>query len=379
MKQSIVINASGNSNWIGGLYYLKNIVFELSQNHTVTSHYRLILFTVRKNFNIFKSLRKENVKIIVVHGGVLSKVEKVFLSFLYNARFSYYGTNSRLDNKLNIVTINWIPDFQHKHLSNLFNEYELKQRDKEFTRIANSSEPLILSSNDCLNDFRKFYSETKKNVYVIPFVSYIDDEIKGINESFENSVLKKYNLEKNQYVYIPNQFWKHKNHIMVLKAVKEFFKHNDSKVKFIFTGKMFDQRNQDYIESLKEMFNYSCFQGKVYNLGFIDRKEQLVIMKDAKYLIQPSLFEGWGTVLEDAKVLDKTLLLSDIPVHREQKSNKCILFDPQNHLELEKLIELENKKNHFSDIDDGVKDMYIRAKIYSRGFEKLLNDCGGLK
>ena len=76
----------------------------------------------------------------------------------------------------------------------------------------------------------------------------------------------------------------------------------------------------------------------VDNLGLIERREQIVIMKNAHFLIQPSLFEGWGTVVEDAKVLDKTIILSDIEVHREQKNHKCVLFNPYDAGELAELI-----------------------------------------
>jgi len=35
--------------------------------------------------------------------------------------------------------------------------------------------------------------------------------------------------------------------------------------------------------------------------------------------VQPSLFEGWSTVVEDARALGKPIVLSDIPVHLEQQ------------------------------------------------------------
>jgi hypothetical protein len=35
-------------------------------------------------------------------------------------------------------------------------------------------------------------------------------------------------------------------------------------------------------------------------------------------VLQPSLFEGWSTVVEDVKAMGRPLFLSDIPVHLEQ-------------------------------------------------------------
>jgi glycosyltransferase involved in cell wall biosynthesis len=38
-------------------------------------------------------------------------------------------------------------------------------------------------------------------------------------------------------------------------------------------------------------------------------------------VIQPSLFEGWSTVVEDAKAIGRPLIVSDLPVHKEQTEN----------------------------------------------------------
>ena len=56
-------------------------------------------------------------------------------------------------------------------------------------------------------------------------------------------------------------------------------------------------------------------------------------------IIQPSYFEGWSTVVEDAKAMNQFVIASDIAVHKEQlKVNYC-LFDPKNDQELAEKIE----------------------------------------
>jgi hypothetical protein len=50
-------------------------------------------------------------------------------------------------------------------------------------------------------------------------------------------------------------------------------------------------------------------------VGFIDRAEQTMLLKNAISIVQPSLFEGWSTVVEDAKALNQYMILSDIPVN----------------------------------------------------------------
>jgi glycosyltransferase involved in cell wall biosynthesis len=90
-------------------------------------------------------------------------------------------------------------------------------------------------------------------------------------------------------------------------------------------------------------------------LGFIERKEQLLLMKSSISVIQPSLFEGWSTVVEDAKAMSKHIILSSLEVHREQLNENVIFFKPDNEKELAEII------------SESVENMPVEKKIdYTR-------------
>ena len=69
-------------------------------------------------------------------------------------------------------------------------------------------------------------------------------------------------------------------------------------------------------------------------LGVIPRDHQILLMSHSLAVIQPSKFEGWSTVVEDAKSLQAQLILSNIPVHQEQMEDKGFYFSPDNVEEL---------------------------------------------
>jgi glycosyltransferase involved in cell wall biosynthesis len=50
-------------------------------------------------------------------------------------------------------------------------------------------------------------------------------------------------------------------------------------------------------------------------------------------LINPSLFEGWSTTVEEAKSLGVPMLLSGIALHREQAGTRAQYFDPHSEFE----------------------------------------------
>lgn len=376
MKKKILIDATGSASWIGGLYYKKNIIFSLLNNRKICQKYNLVLVTEPENISSFSDFA-DDIEIISLakQKNKIRKIKILLICLKKSCKF-IFPSGGKVFTYFGISSIRWIPDFQHNHFPEFFPPEDVAARNADYRSVAESSIPLVLSSQNCLRDFKKYYPSDKTNIYVVPFVSYIEPIIKKLTNDRRTEILKKHGIANKKYVCIMNQFWKHKNHIIVLQAMQNYYtKRPESEFYFVFTGKMEDYRNQEYIKSLKQIMEENTVAPHIKMLGFIDREEQLAVMSGAEYVIQPSLFEGWGTVVEDAKVLDKTVLLSDIPVHREQKSEKCILFDPYDAEKLAELIEAENEKEHIDDIKAGVEDMYVRAEKYSKEFERLLRDA----
>jgi glycosyltransferase involved in cell wall biosynthesis len=151
-------------------------------------------------------------------------------------------------------------------------------------------------------------------------------------------LLEKFGLAA-PYFICPNQFWKHKNQIVVLEAVCQL-KNKGIDVTVAFTGKTEDYRNPGYYDGLKDYVEANKLRDRVRFLGFIDRLEQLQLMKYSLAIIQPSHFEGWSTVVEDAKAMNKALIVSNINVHREQLGgSSAFFFDPSNASDLSMLME----------------------------------------
>jgi len=131
-----------------------------------------------------------------------------------------------------------------------------------------------------------------------------------------SELLTKYNLP-DQYYICSNQFWRHKNHKTVLEAIA-VLKQRGITVTIAFTGKEHDSRYPGYFEELQAKALELNVVENIKFLGFISREDQLALMKHSVAVIQPSLFEGWSTVVEDAKSLNVPIICSDLDVHKEQ-------------------------------------------------------------
>lgn len=377
MKKAILLKALGGKDWIGGLYYVKNMAFQLLSNSYIAKHYRIVILTTTESVSLFDDLEGD-VKIVKSRfsKGILAAVEKVLVFKANHVKIAFPFEKDMA--KVGVKSIAWIPDFQHNHYPQFFTQNDIDSRDKRFSSFADSQFPLVLSSRDCYDDFKQFYHPQNENVSVVHFVSYIASNIQRIVQGKANETLKKYGLDQMRYTCVMNQFWKHKNHLIVLEALKKYYSQNpDSQLKVVFTGMLRKDRDVEYAQKIQDLIDDKDLQNRIIMLGFIDRDEQIAIMMGADFIIQPSLFEGWGTVVEDAKVLDKTILMSNIKVHREQKNEKCILFNPHDAEELAMLLNQEYMKEHFDDVQRGIRDMQERAKAYSAAFEELIKRIEG--
>ncbi|RWM80807.1 MAG: glycosyltransferase [Mesorhizobium sp.] len=63
------------------------------------------------------------------------------------------------------------------------------------------------------------------------------------------------------------------------------------------------------------------------HLGLIPYDDVVALIGAADYLLNPSHFEGWSTTVEETKSLGTPMLLSDIPLHREQ-APESLFFAP---------------------------------------------------
>jgi glycosyltransferase involved in cell wall biosynthesis len=225
--------------------------------------------------------------------------------------------------------IYWIPDFQEKYYPDFFSQAERDAREEKTLKLTSSaSTTVVFSSETAFSDLKRYYPNYKNKTRVMRFASILP----SFKELDLTGILAKYGIGK-PYFISPNQFWVHKNHQVILEATLEL-KTKGIDFLVLFTGKESDYRCPQYTDDLKAFVTEHQLGDHVKFLGFIDRKEQLLLMKNAISIIQPSLFEGWSTVVEDTKAINHRLLLSNLSVHREQIASNVVFFDPRNAKEL---------------------------------------------
>jgi glycosyltransferase involved in cell wall biosynthesis len=213
----------------------------------------------------------------------------------------------------------WITDFQHAALPELFSREELEIRQRGMAEIAGRNAVLVLSSRAALRDFQRLFPGAAIRPRVWSFCS----PLRAVNGSVDP--ITRYRLPR-KFLYLPNQFWVHKDHLTVFKALR-LLKSKGMQVPMVCTGLENDPRQPRHMERLREFVSAADLESQVRFLGMVPREHQVEIFRHAAAVVQPSLFEGWSTVVEDAKALGRPILLSDLAVHQEQvEDERASLF-----------------------------------------------------
>lgn len=365
MRKNIGLLFRNDENWIGGTYYILNLIHAIKRLPENKLPQLFLICETEIDFNTV--VKETGYKFLVPVIYKINTHEKpgFFKSRKFKKLFSSIDLVFPYPFKDDQLIANvkrkifWVGDFQEKYLPDFFSPQAIENREKINQKIAASGGEVVFSSSNAMEDFDRFYSGHTCKKYLLNFavthpnITKVDPE----------KVKAKYEV-KSPYFISPNQFWIHKNHHLIIDAIKKMVD-SGKDVCLIFTGKEYDYRYPEYTDQLKKKVEEYGLQKQIRFLGFIDRLDQLVLMKNAEAVVQASLFEGWSTVVEDAKALNSYIILSDIPVHREQSPTNVCWFDPHS---VDSLIDTMAKSKPAL----MVNDYSLNKMKYINQFEKII-------
>ncbi len=243
--------------WVAGSYYILNLLQALKTLPTEKQP-QIILFTDRiedqqrieklgyqwlihkkyiPEFNAFEKIINKFSRVINHKNWIEKRMNDSDVDYIFIQRRSW-----ETDLLSNSKKIFWIPDCQELMMPELFFKRELEGRKHVYNEIITAKSKILFSSNAALNDFKSFYPQASNAMFVVNFAV--------VHPNFEDISIDelkvKYNISGNYFI-VPNQFWVHKNHKVVLDAALELRK-TQANFKIIFTGKENDFRAPELIQ-----------------------------------------------------------------------------------------------------------------------------------
>ena len=365
-------NFSKNS-WLGGVVYLKNLFEGINEIKNIKIKPVIItdnnctkddlssfggLEVIKSNLFNRSNLNRIINKIIIIFFGKNILVQ----NFLKKHDIKIMSHFSILGKKSKIPSIYWQPDFQEVN-----NPKYISFKRKFFRRLniylfSNHSYKVLLSSNTVRKELKKInFNAYKKSIVLRPTFSNIPVK------SFKSKMYLKQKFDiKNKYFFLPNHFWTHKNHVLILQSLIDLKKNNKiHNIQIICTGLFNDYRNPNHKKKIIKIIKNNNLENNFRILGIVNFDELMSLMKYSVAVINPSKSEGWSSTVEQAKSMGKFVLLSDLPVHKEQNPDRSFYFKVNDHLALsQKLYNLNEKFSYKKD------NIFIKKSFYQTKYKK---------
>ena len=323
----------GGKNWTGGQNYLLNLlgvlvryqatmiipVLFVGDDHDVTaSPFQAIAGLEVVRTSCLNLARRKSALLQAMVWGKDSCMVRKFKQHRIDLVFEsaqFFGW------RLDMPTIAWIPDFQHRGLPHLFSRGAWWKREIGFRAQVAAGRVIMLSSDDARRACERFYPSTRGRTRTVHFAIPPGAQI---TYSQARATADTYNLPE-AFIFMPNQFWRHKNHTLVLDALT-ILKQRGKHIVIAASGKQADPRDPGYFPDFVTALQKNELKQSFRLLGLIPYPHLIPLMRSCTVMLNPSLFEGWSTTVEEARAIGTPMLLSDLEVHREQMGEQATYF-----------------------------------------------------
>lgn len=297
----------------------------------------------------------------------------IFERFLRAHRVDVLSHSGYLGRRCSIPSLAWIPDFQELHYPGFFSEPERAARALNALRCSRHASKLILSSESAQADLARISPEGAQRSAVLRFVATVPDPstLPPLAD-----LQARYGFDA-PYFHLPNQFWAHKNHIVVIEALARLRAQGRSAL-VLATGNPSDHRQPEHVKMLLERARALGVADLFVPLGMLPYADLMALMRHSVAIINPSLFEGWSTTVEEGKSMGKRVVLSDIPVHREQAPARGVYFQPnepeQLAARLSELVSAHDPDEDLRCIREAWQTLGARRIEFASRFQQIVTD-----
>lgn len=199
------------------------------------------------------------------------------------------------------------------------------QREYLCSQIARHATKILVDSEIGKQDVLNCYHPNPNKLVILPFLPPNYLKI-NVTEAGINNFLTKNQLPS-KFLFYPAQFWPHKNHANLVKAIG-ILKQAGLLIPLVLTGAKKDIWGVwDNLERLINEYNLS---DQVHYLGYIDNVEIVMLYLKAAALVMPTFLGPTNIPVYEAWAMGTPVLYSNIRGPREQAGDAALLFDPYN-------------------------------------------------
>jgi glycosyltransferase involved in cell wall biosynthesis len=224
--------------------------------------------------------------------------------------------------ELGVPTVSVIYDLQYKTYPEFFPEADVAQRDRTFVDAARRSTALVAISE---YSRQAAIEHGRLDPAHIKTIHLHVSQHSLRNAPRDESILSRLQLVAGKFLIYPANFWKHKNHEMLLTAFGLARRSGlADDIHLVCTGAPGVRQ-----QWLKQAAHGLDLQDHVLFPGYLGNAELLALVTNSAGVIFPSLYEGFGLPVVEAMATGVPVACSNVTSLPEVAGDAAILFDPR--------------------------------------------------
>jgi len=228
-----------------------------------------------------------------------------------------------------------------------------ESREYCFRNAVGTARQIFVDSETSKRDLAAIYGASGDRITVLPFVPSFRNE--DIRPSDLQAVRAKYRLP-DRYFFYPAQFWKHKNHVRLVRALRAVAA-DHPEVRLILCGS-----KQNGYEEFRRELSRTGMEGHVRDLGYVPDEDLVPLFAGATALVMPTFNGPINIPILEAFSLGVPVLTSHLRGIREHVGNAALAVDPRDERA----------------IADGMKTLWtnepLRRSLARRGRDRLVQN-----
>lgn len=175
-----------------------------------------------------------------------------------------------------------------------------------------NAENIVTVSQFSKREISDYYNVPSEKIYVI---GNGWEHLKSVKE--DDTIFMEYpDIEKKKYYFSLGSIAPHKNFKWIIENKKKY-----PEIQYVVMGKVDTNIWEDTTDELKDI---------IY-VGYQSDGRMLSLMKNAKALVFPSVYEGFGIPPLEALACGIPVFVANIPVMRELFENSVYYFEPEDY------------------------------------------------
>ena len=249
-----------------------------------------------------------------------------------------------------VPVVSLVHDLQTLYYPEFFDPADRHERDRFFRQACRVAARLVCVSEYTRASVLEHSGLPPERVVAIP--SAPQKRLAAPGTLAVERVLASLQLAPERYLLYPANFWRHKNHELLLTAFGMYrAAHAQTDLKLVLTGSP-SPRRDELMEATRRM----GLAGAVVFAGYLPEEDFAALLFRSAAMIFPSLFEGFGMPVLEAMAAGVPVLCGNLTSLPEIAGTEAaLLFDPRRPAEIVAAIErLES-------------DPALRAQLAERG------------